>query len=236
MPSNYTGNPGATQSPGPAPALGVMPVGALPIDTDVPNASSVDQPFKESMDWIGFLSQGLLKYGVTPWSNTQTYTAGIIVQSPSTPFSTFRVKSGHTSTVGNDPAGDTTNWEAWGHTDAQITAMLPTVQTDTSATYIAVAISGTTGTITNVCWTAVGTGTIIKRCSFQLGTGGGGVTATITFSGTKAFSSGIKTVQVTATHVGSSVSHGDALIVSPNVITVTGDVGGDTYFVTVEGY
>jgi hypothetical protein len=56
MPSNYTGNPGSTQAPGPAPELGEVPIGALPLDSDTPNVSSILQPFKECLDWIAFLS------------------------------------------------------------------------------------------------------------------------------------------------------------------------------------
>jgi hypothetical protein len=33
-----------------------MPIGALPIDSDVPNSSSIYQPLKECLDWIGYLS------------------------------------------------------------------------------------------------------------------------------------------------------------------------------------
>jgi hypothetical protein len=213
-----------------------MPIGALPVDSDTPNVSSILQPLKESLDWIGALSQWMVKYGITPWSASASYAAGTIVQSPSTPYSTFRVKYGHSASVGLDPAGDPTNWEPWGHTDTEIANLLPVVETDTSNTGIAVVVIGTFGTISDVCWSAVGFSTVIKRCSFRLGTGSGGVTATITFSGAKAFGSGIKNVQVTGVHVGSSITNADAFITSANVIVVSGDLGGDDYFVTVEGY
>lgn len=54
MPSNYTGNPTATQAPGPQPALGALPIASLPIDGDALTAASVAQSFKESLDFAAF--------------------------------------------------------------------------------------------------------------------------------------------------------------------------------------
>ena len=58
MPSNYTGNPIATQSPSPAPSFGSTtggdPVGSLPVNGDPPDASAWAQGFKVALDWSAF--------------------------------------------------------------------------------------------------------------------------------------------------------------------------------------
>lgn len=57
MSSNYTGNPTATQAPGPQPAVQLLPVASLPADGDALSAASIAQAHKEAMDWIAFLAQ-----------------------------------------------------------------------------------------------------------------------------------------------------------------------------------
>lgn len=57
MSSSYTGNPTATQAPGSAPGPGVAPIMTLPADGDPANAASVAQAFKESADYIAWLTQ-----------------------------------------------------------------------------------------------------------------------------------------------------------------------------------
>jgi len=67
MPSNYSGNPNTTQSPGVLPGTGSVPTAALPVDGEARNAASIAQPFKEAMDWIAWLA--------TPFSVSTAYTS-----------------------------------------------------------------------------------------------------------------------------------------------------------------
>jgi hypothetical protein len=53
--TNYTGDPSATQSPGPTPGPGVIPIMNLPADGDPLAAASVAQAFKESADYIAYI-------------------------------------------------------------------------------------------------------------------------------------------------------------------------------------
>jgi hypothetical protein len=234
MPSNYTGNPGDTQYPGPLPALGAMPIGALPIDTDVPNASSVNQPFKECLDWIGALSQWMASYGVTLWSSTATYTAGQMVQSPSD-GNTYRVRPGYTSTVGIDPAGDFTNWHLWGLTQEQVAELLPVANVITTTTGIAIG-GGGPATVTNVVMTLVGFAYVSKTLVFAMFLPNTG-SATITLSDDKYFASGVKNVQLTLVSGTVTVTGLAAVVVSSNVVSVTGTtgMGGCDLYVTLTG-
>lgn len=59
MPTNYTGNALATESPSPTPALGAIPILALPVDTDPRNSASIYQPFKTLADFEAFIQQKL---------------------------------------------------------------------------------------------------------------------------------------------------------------------------------
>ena len=180
MPSNYPGNPAATQAPGPTPALGVMPIGALPIDSDVPNASSINQAFKECLDWIAFLSQWGSTTPLVTWVDTVSYAAGRIVVDPHD-GNTYRVLPGHTSTIGNHPYQDDTNWIRWGHTDDEVRDLAP-VSTSVSA----VGVTASAGTFGTVIQTLSGTlreviGTITVPVS------GGVGTTLITLSGAATF-------------------------------------------------
>lgn len=55
MSTNYTGNPAATQAPGPAITPGAVPIVQLPADGDSLAAASVAQLAKESADFIAYL-------------------------------------------------------------------------------------------------------------------------------------------------------------------------------------
>jgi hypothetical protein len=63
MPSNYTGNPIATQDPSPAPSLGSTtetdPIGSLPVNGDPPDGSAFEQAYKVPLDWIAFFRRHL---------------------------------------------------------------------------------------------------------------------------------------------------------------------------------
>jgi len=63
MPSNYTGNPIATQDPSPAPSLGSTtetdPIGSLPVNGDPPDGSTFEQAYKVPLDWCAFFRRHL---------------------------------------------------------------------------------------------------------------------------------------------------------------------------------
>lgn len=67
MPSNYTGNPAATQAPGPTPGIGALPIIALPVDADAANAASIYQPLKEVADFIAYLQSHAPT--IAPWND-----------------------------------------------------------------------------------------------------------------------------------------------------------------------
>lgn len=83
MASNYTGSPTASESPSPAPGLGLAPILSLPTTGDPRNVASILQPFKTLADWSAWLTATLGNYrGVTIWSNTDTYAVGVLVVDP----------------------------------------------------------------------------------------------------------------------------------------------------------
>jgi hypothetical protein len=57
MATNYSGNPIATQAPGPQPSIGGTPVVSIPSDGDAGNSASIAQAFKENTDWNAFNAQ-----------------------------------------------------------------------------------------------------------------------------------------------------------------------------------
>jgi hypothetical protein len=114
MPSQYSGNPIASQDPSPAPAFKTVPIGNLPVDGDTLNASSFLQAYKVCLDWIAFLAGNALpSLGVTTYDPTVTYTAGQIVYDTVT-HRTYRVKAGYSPTAGTAPTNGT-YWDVWGH-------------------------------------------------------------------------------------------------------------------------
>jgi hypothetical protein len=60
MPTNYTGNPTATQPPAAAPAPGVLPILVLPADGDPANAASVAQAYKVLADYVANIQRQAL--------------------------------------------------------------------------------------------------------------------------------------------------------------------------------
>lgn len=56
MPSNYTGNPAATQAPAAAPGANVAPILALPVDADAFNSAAFYQEFKALADYVAWLN------------------------------------------------------------------------------------------------------------------------------------------------------------------------------------
>lgn len=70
MPSTYTGDPAATQSPGPLPSLDTAnpPKAALPVDgVDPRSAGSLYQPLKEAMDWLAYFQKYLRTDSLGTW-------------------------------------------------------------------------------------------------------------------------------------------------------------------------
>jgi hypothetical protein len=78
MPSNYTGNPIATQDPSPAPSWGntaeTDPIGSLPVNGDPPDGSTFEQAYKVPLDWCAFFRREL--YGWTDISSDVTSSKG----------------------------------------------------------------------------------------------------------------------------------------------------------------
>ncbi len=66
MPTNYTGNPSATQAPAPTPAAGSPPILALPVDGDALDVASIYQAHKAAADFIAFLQSPFANGGA--WS------------------------------------------------------------------------------------------------------------------------------------------------------------------------
>src|SRR5262245_1392722 len=54
MPSNYTSDPTATQSPSSAPGQDVLPIARLPVDGDPANVASIYQTLKMLTDGLGW--------------------------------------------------------------------------------------------------------------------------------------------------------------------------------------
>jgi hypothetical protein len=73
MPTPYTGDPTATQAPGPTPAVGNYPIVNLPADGDAANAATWEQAYKECADFIAFLQQraGWLLAARSGWVGTE---------------------------------------------------------------------------------------------------------------------------------------------------------------------
>jgi len=85
MPSAYTPDPTATQSPSPAPSLddAINMILNLPTDADNLNASSIAQAFKALGDWSTFIKKALSPYrGTRLWNSTTTYSKGMTVLNP----------------------------------------------------------------------------------------------------------------------------------------------------------
>ena len=175
-------------------------------------------------------------HGVPAYRSDATYYLNDVVFAPSDGASYVCILANGPGSP-KEPHVSTAYWKLWGLTYDDVNMLLPAIVVSQDAVGIAVAIVGTTGSATDALFTTVGYAYASKRGTFKLNTGSGGSVCTITFSGTKAFSSGIKTVQVTGTqNIGVRAANASATISSANVIVVNCDLGGGTYFVTVEGY
>lgn len=78
MPSNYTGNPTATESPASAPAFNTYPIFALPVDADALNSASTYQPWKSTADNVAYLMR---PHSRTFWQEQQINVTGSISSS-----------------------------------------------------------------------------------------------------------------------------------------------------------
>lgn len=68
MPTNYTGDPTATQSPSPQPGASQVPIASLPADGDDLDAASVAQDFKTLADFVAFLTTNPLTKFEINWN------------------------------------------------------------------------------------------------------------------------------------------------------------------------
>jgi len=192
MATPYTGNPAGVQAPDVAPAWGVMPVFNLPQDgVDQIDASTWLQALKDGADHLAFIYKNLAGFlGVTTWQSTITYTQGMLTTDVTDSYNTYRVKVGHTSTVGTKPSSDGSNWEKWGHSYTDIAALLPTTAATASVTGVSANNGATLGTILQ---TQMGSSAIFRevmgRVTIPL-TAGSGVTV-ITLSAGAAMPSAI---------------------------------------------
>ena len=71
MPTNYTGNATAAESPSPAPGPGGVPIVALPADSDPPNAATFAQAYKILANFIAWLT--------TPFAIINAWTQNIVI-------------------------------------------------------------------------------------------------------------------------------------------------------------
>ena len=80
MPSNYVGNPTATEVPAAAPGYGVDVTLALPVGGEPATVSSVLQPLKVLADWVAWARDKLFTLrGIYAWLSSVTYNAGNVV-------------------------------------------------------------------------------------------------------------------------------------------------------------
>ena len=123
MPTSYTGSAVAVQTPpGVAPAIGGSVVLAIANDGDTLSSSSMlQQPFKETADWLDFLRSRLaIIRGTTEWNNTTTYYAGTTVLDASGDVHVYRA----TQTNSNQqPSTHPLAWERCDYSAAEIAAM-----------------------------------------------------------------------------------------------------------------
>jgi hypothetical protein len=141
----------------------------LPVDGDTLNASAFLQAYKECLDWIAFLSQWGTTVALGQWLDSVAYPAGSIVVDPHDGNS-YRVIAGRTSSIGNHPYQDDTNWIRWGHTDDEVRE-LAHVETSVSA----VGVTASLGTLGTIIQTVTGTlreviGTVTVPVSGGVGT------------------------------------------------------------------
>lgn len=101
MPSNYTGNPAATEAPAAAPTARVVPIMSLPVDGDSENVASIYQPFKVAADYIAWLMQNsALAIGhCGDGSDGALSTGGNVTLSKDTYYTNLTVNAGHKITT-----------------------------------------------------------------------------------------------------------------------------------------
>ena len=207
MATNYTGNPGATQAPGPAPALGAAPIASLPADGDTLNVSSIAQAFKECLDFIAFLS-GVLKRGIPDWNAATTYAINDIVQYIGDGRTYRCIQAGI-----NHLPSDAAYWERWGYSKSDLT------WADASA-----GVAMSSGAASSA-WRK--NDEVIKTVVLALNgidsDQGGMGAATITLSGVAAMPTGIIAVQVTPgpTSASEYIANVQAHITGSQVFTVS---------------
>lgn len=118
MATQYSGDRTAVQMPASIPNDGVTPIAVVPDDGDDLNASSILQAFKVAMDFLDYCTHRFETFpGVRDYEAGRTYTAGMMCLD--TDGMTYRVKTGQSS-VGIHPAANSTKWERWGYSQAEV--------------------------------------------------------------------------------------------------------------------
>lgn len=125
MPSQYTGDPVATEAPSPAPSLGTDtggdPIGNLPTDGDTKNVSSVIQMAKVPLDWIAFFRRVLSPYaGVRRWNGTTSYVVDDVVVGSD--HNLYIARGTSTNLNPTNVANQPTPWEACALSVSQVLA------------------------------------------------------------------------------------------------------------------
>jgi hypothetical protein len=199
-------------------------------------AASACPPFSW-MNWILNKCDAAARYrmaaGISAYDANEDYVVGDTVRAP-TDGKCYECILANGHAAAKEPHVNPTYWSRWGHTDADIDVMLPTVVVVTTTTGIAITGTGSSAVSGVVC-TAVGFASASKRITFVLTFGDNGA-AVVTFSGDKLFASRASTVLVSA---GTTAVTARAVISDSNVITVSasGVTGGSQpVYVTVEGY
>lgn len=117
MPTNYPGNPLATQAPAYPPAFDNVPVLSLPADADGLNTSSVLQAFKCLADYTAWVIGQVAPYrGIRLWNSGTTYTTGHVVVSPAD----ARLYRALQESLNEEPDGNSAYWSRCDYSEAEI--------------------------------------------------------------------------------------------------------------------
>lgn len=224
MPSQYIGNPAASQSPSPAPSLGSDqagdPIGSLPTDGDALNASSVLQALKVPLDWLAFLRRLLgAIVGVRFWEPGRTYDIDALVIGSN--HKTYRATGNSTNM---DPTVSLAAWELWALDEAGVSNWV-TRGTGALSDPLTAGIlqSGHAATVSNG-YAYRFPASPAKIVTFELAFGGVG-NIVIDFADDAEFETGIHAVTLTDKTSAGTVHTATVSITAANRITINVDTG-----------
>ena len=185
MPSTYTGNPTAAQSPSPAPNPTNPIILNLPTDGDDLNVSSILQALKAVGDWIMWLVGLIIPIqGVRTWSATTTYALNDMVVGPDH----LTYKSSVGANLNNTPASSSGAWDRWGHTPLEVQQGTVIMDSGTSG------ISCTNGASVSTSFVSKYNDDIFRRVDFTIDAIPAGSNTTVDLSGSSTkFASYVKT-------------------------------------------